>query len=82
MEDREGLRRKRSVEKMLGGGKGGKGGKSGVEEKELKLKMLRQKKERLGYAVERLGLQSEQRQRQLRKSVAAGTLERLRDDEV
>ncbi|KAH6665411.1 Spc19-domain-containing protein [Halenospora varia] len=86
MEDREGLRRKRSVEKMLGGGKGGfgggKGGKSGAEEKELKLKMLRQKKERLGYAVERLGLQSEQRQRQLRKSVAAGTLERLRDDEV
>jgi hypothetical protein len=27
----------------------------------------------LGYAVERLGLQSQQRQRQLRMSVAAGT---------
>lgn len=39
----------------------------------LRLKALRQKKERLGYAVERLGLQSQQRQRQLRMSVAAGT---------
>lgn len=37
----------------------------------LRLKMLVQKKERLGYAVERLGLQSQQRQRQLRMSVAA-----------
>lgn len=36
-----------------------------------KLKALRLKKERLGYAVERLGLQSQQRQRQLRMSVAA-----------
>lgn len=40
------------------------------EEKALKLKAFRQKKERLGYAVERLGLQSQQRQRQLRMSVA------------
>jgi len=40
------------------------------EEKALRLKALRQKKERLGYAVERLGLQSQQRQRQLRMSVA------------
>lgn len=36
-----------------------------------RLKALRQKKERLGYAVERLTLQSQQRQRQLRMSVAA-----------
>jgi hypothetical protein len=36
-----------------------------------RLKALRQKKERLGYAVERLQLQSQQRQRQLRMSVAA-----------
>jgi len=47
----------------------GKGG--GNEEKALKLKALRAKKERLGYAVERLELQSQQRQRQLRMSVAA-----------
>ena len=36
-----------------------------------RLKALRQKKERLGYAVERLNLQSQQRQRQLRMSIAA-----------
>ncbi len=43
----------------------------GQQEKALRLKALRQKKERLGYAVERLQLQSQQRQRQLRMSVAA-----------
>ncbi|OBT67775.1 hypothetical protein VE03_03492 [Pseudogymnoascus sp. 23342-1-I1] len=49
----------------LGGGNaGGEGGK------EAKLRMLKQKKERLGYAVERLQLQSQQRQRQLRMSVS------------
>ncbi|KAL8710559.1 MAG: hypothetical protein Q9225_007264 [Loekoesia sp. 1 TL-2023] len=37
----------------------------------LKLKQMRAKKERLGYAVERLSLQAQQRERQLRKSVAA-----------
>jgi hypothetical protein len=36
-----------------------------------RLKALRQKKERLGYAVERLNLQSQQKQRQLRMSIAA-----------
>lgn len=46
---------------------------TGDEGRVLRLKALRQKKERLGYAVERLGLQSQQRQRQLRMSVAAGT---------
>lgn len=38
---------------------------------EMKMQQLRQKKERLTYAVERLELQASQRQRQLRKSMAA-----------
>lgn len=66
----EGLRKKRSVERLLRRPGSGMGGREG-EERVLKLKALRQKKERLGYAVERLGLQSQQRQRQLRMSVAA-----------
>ena len=37
----------------------------------LRLKQLRSKKEKLGYAVERLVLQAQQRERQLRMSVAA-----------
>ncbi|CAD6580520.1 MAG: hypothetical protein ASARMPRED_000237 [Alectoria sarmentosa] len=37
----------------------------------LRLKQLKGKKERLGYAVERLVLQAQQRERQLRMSVAA-----------
>jgi DASH complex subunit SPC19 len=63
------LRKQRSLERVIrragtpGGGEG--------EERALRLKVLRQKKERLGYAVERLTLQSQQRQRQLRMSVAA-----------
>ncbi|KFX94892.1 hypothetical protein V490_04107, partial [Pseudogymnoascus sp. VKM F-3557] len=53
------------------GGAGGGGGSGGGEGgKEAKLRMLKQKKERLGYAVERLQLQSQQRQRQLRMSVS------------
>jgi DASH complex subunit SPC19 len=38
---------------------------------QMKLQQLRQKKERLSYAVSRLELQANQRQRQLRKSMAA-----------
>ncbi|KAK7536993.1 DASH complex subunit Spc19, partial [Phyllosticta citribraziliensis] len=38
---------------------------------ELKVKQLRQKKERLSYAVDRLTLQAQQRERQLRMSMAA-----------
>jgi DASH complex subunit SPC19 len=38
---------------------------------ELKLRQLRQKKERLSYAVDRLTLQAQQRQRLLRMSMAA-----------
>ncbi|APA15928.1 predicted protein [Sclerotinia sclerotiorum 1980 UF-70] len=62
------LSRKKSWE--LGLSKSGNGGGGGNEEKAMRLKVLRQKKERLGYAVERLGLQSQQRQRQLRMSIA------------
>jgi DASH complex subunit SPC19 len=59
------VRKQKSLERLVrSAGVGG-------EEKALRLKALRQKKERLGYAVERLTLQSQQRQRQLRMSVAA-----------
>jgi DASH complex subunit SPC19 len=43
-------------------------GKGGNAEK---LRQLRQKKERLEYAVERLSLQAQQKERQLRMSIAA-----------
>ena len=36
----------------------------------MKMKMLKQKKERLSFAVERLTLQAKQRERQLRMSMA------------
>jgi DASH complex subunit SPC19 len=65
-DETKGLKKKRSLDRLVKG-------KGGGDEKALRLKALRQKKERLGYAVERLGLQSQQRQRQLRMSVAAGT---------
>ncbi|KAJ9641457.1 DASH complex subunit spc19 [Coniosporium tulheliwenetii] len=45
------------------------GGVSAMEE--FKIKQLRQKKERLSYAVERLTMQAHQRERQLRMSMAA-----------
>jgi len=65
-----GLRKQRSLDRLVRSASFGKeGGDAGV--KALRLKALRQKKERLGYAVERLTLQSQQRQRQLRMSVAA-----------
>ena len=44
-------------------------GMSALEE--FKYKQLRQKKERLSYAVDRLELQARQRERQLRMSMAA-----------
>lgn len=40
------------------------------QSEEMRLATLRQKKERLGYAVGRLELQAGQRSRQLRKSMA------------
>ncbi|RDW72314.1 DASH complex subunit SPC19 [Aspergillus mulundensis] len=46
------------------------GGSPGSAAKALELRRLVQKKERLKYAVERLELQSTQRERQLRKSMA------------
>jgi DASH complex subunit SPC19 len=46
------------------------GGSGLTSLEELKLTQLRQKKERLSYAVERLELQASQRERQLRKSMA------------
>ncbi|EME86586.1 uncharacterized protein MYCFIDRAFT_77569 [Pseudocercospora fijiensis CIRAD86] len=49
--------------------KPGAGGINNLDE--MKLQQLRQKKERLSYAVGRLELQASQRQRQLRKSMAA-----------
>ena len=42
----------------------------------LRFKQMRQKKERLSYAVERLNLQAQQKERQLRMSVAAQSAER------
>ncbi|CBF77148.1 DASH complex subunit SPC19 [Aspergillus nidulans FGSC A4] len=45
-------------------------GEAGSAAKALELRRLVQKKERLKYAVERLELQSTQRERQLRKSMA------------
>ena len=52
-----------------GGGAGEKGTGDGGREA-LRLKQMKGKKERLGYAVERLTLQAQQRERQLRMSVA------------
>lgn len=58
------------VRKASGNGTGAEAD-AGREARALRLKALRQKKERLGYVVERLTLQSQQRQRQLRMSIAA-----------
>lgn len=52
-----------------GGGSGGGAALSAVEE--MKMQQLRQKKEKLSYAVSTLQLQAGQRERQLRKSMAA-----------
>ena len=57
------------------GGAGGRGEEGEVEGEKgrevLRLRQMRQKKERLSYAVERLNLQAQQRERQLRMSMAA-----------
>ncbi|SMR64651.1 unnamed protein product [Zymoseptoria tritici ST99CH_3D1] len=66
-------------EGRLGSGSKDAGRKSPVRGtgtlEEMKGLQLRQKKERLSYAVERLELQASQRQRQLRKSMAVQSLE-------
>ena len=57
---------------FIGAGAGGVVESSGVSKlEEVKMQQLRQKKERLSYAVGRLELQASQRERQLRKSMAA-----------
>ena len=58
---------------MSGKGRGEDGGRARAMNglQELKYKQLRQKKERLSYAVETLELQARQRERQLRMSMAA-----------
>lgn len=65
------VRKQKSLERLVRSASLSRASGGGSEEKALRLKALRQKKERLGYAVERLTLQSQQRQRQLRMSVAA-----------
>ncbi|KAF2021648.1 DASH complex, subunit Spc19 [Aaosphaeria arxii CBS 175.79] len=49
----------------------GEGGRRMTALQELKYKSIRQKKERLSYAVETLEMQAKQRERQLRMSMAA-----------
>ena len=69
------------VEDREGGGESAAGGESEEDEEEaendlekgrqeLRMRQMRQKKERLSYVVERLTLQAGQRERQLRQSVA------------
>lgn len=66
------VRKQRSLDRLVRSASFGAGSRgSSTQEKALRLKALRQKKERLGYAVERLTLQSQQRQRQLKISIAA-----------
>jgi DASH complex subunit SPC19 len=49
----------------------GAAGKAMSAQQELRYKQLRQRKDRLSYAVETLELQAKQRERQLRMSMAA-----------
>ena len=60
-----------SMKRAAGLGRKSIAGDGDSSREALKLKQLRAKKERLGYTVERLGLQAQQKERQLRLSVAA-----------
>lgn len=60
-----------AMKKAAGIGRKSLAAEGDVSREALKLKQLRAKKERLGYTVERLGLQAQQKERQLRLSVAA-----------
>jgi DASH complex subunit SPC19 len=72
LEGRIGEERRASGVRGSGAGKRSSVGMSGEGSREaLRLKQLRGKKERLSYAVERLVLQAQQKERQLRMSVAA-----------
>ena len=75
-------RQRRKRESSFGGDGGNGVGKKGEGEddesrkgREIEMKLLRQKKERLQYAIERLELQTKQRERELRRSMAV-----VRDD--
>ncbi len=71
LEGRIGEERRASGVRGSGAGKRSSVGMSGEGSREaLRLKQLRGKKERLSYAVERLVLQAQQKERQLRMSVA------------
>jgi DASH complex subunit SPC19 len=54
-----------------GSGAHGKPSVAATALEELKMKQMRQKKDRLSYAVDRLTLQAQQKERQLRLSMAA-----------
>ncbi|KAI4264458.1 MAG: hypothetical protein L6R42_000450 [Xanthoria sp. 1 TBL-2021] len=60
-----------AMRKAAGLGRKSLAGEGDGSREALRLKQLRAKKERLGYTVERLGLQAQQKERQLRLSVAA-----------
>lgn len=60
--------RQKSPGRGLARRNGGEGAVSSMEE--VKMQQLRQRKERLSYAVTRLELQAGQKERQLRKSMA------------
>ena len=59
----------RPQSRTAGGIGGGAPPRGGLEA--LKMSQIRQKKERLSYAIDRLQLQAHQKERQLRKSMAA-----------
>lgn len=64
----------------MGDAGGGKLDNTGARE-ELKAKQLRQKKDRLSYAVERLTMQAQQTERKLRQSMAAQERKVHEDDD-
>jgi DASH complex subunit SPC19 len=63
--------RRRLNMKSPAGKRAGAAGGTGADLNAMKLQQLKLKKERLSYAVGRLELQAGQKQRQLRKSMAA-----------
>lgn len=69
-ERRRSSRARRSATRSPGTGMGTVTASGASRLEEMRMQQLRQKKERLNYAVERLELQASQRQRQLRKSLA------------
>jgi DASH complex subunit SPC19 len=70
-ESRPSAPRAQTQSSALRGRMAGPGSSGSAASKAAELKRLVQKKERLKFAVDRLELQSQQKQRQLRKSMAA-----------